>query len=173
MRDAHRLPHDLIQVHEHFAPKQVVQLVLPRRVLGHQLLQRRGLVRRVVIDMQVGPLLETRAQEVDELLERSLLLGTVQTLERAESQLALVDGREAEQIFEPSFGREVRIAFHVEEDISRRSRREQSKAGALVNGQQVESMRASAAVLCLQRRLMAQPFKRDCPDSNSSRRVDL
>ena len=172
MRDAHRLPHDLIEIDEHFAPQQVVELVLARGVLAHQPLQGRHFVRGVVIDVQVGPRPKPRVDEVDEPLEGHLLLVAAQRLERREDRRAGIDRDGAEQVLEASTGLEVRIAFHVEEDVARRRRRQQSKACPLVDRQQVVAMLAGTAMMRLQRGLMTQPLEREAADADLRVRVE-
>src|SRR5436190_21276483 len=74
---AYGLPDDLEQVNEHAAAQEVVDLVLARTVFAHQALERRGLVTRVVIDVQVRILCAAHTNEVDEVFERLLLLRAI------------------------------------------------------------------------------------------------
>ena len=74
-RDAgpQRLLDDAVEVDEHLLPEPVVDLVLARRVLAHEPLERGLLVPRVVVDVQIGVHAAARLAPVDEALERGLL----------------------------------------------------------------------------------------------------
>ena len=79
-RDAgpQRLLHDAVEVDEQLLPQPVVDLALARRVLAHQPPERGALVRRVVVDVQVGVDAAARLDPVDEALERGLLAVAVE-----------------------------------------------------------------------------------------------
>ena len=89
MRDPQRLAHDRVQVDEHVLAQQVVDLVLARRVLGHQPLQRGRFVGGVVVHVQVRIALEPLVDEVDELLERAAFLVACVRPERFELLAAI------------------------------------------------------------------------------------
>ena len=58
---------------------------------AHETLESGWLVRRVVVDVQIGEALEALEHEVDELLECLLLLRTVGGPEGAEPRLIVLD----------------------------------------------------------------------------------
>ena len=68
VRDPQRLAHDRVAGRRSTSRReQVVELVLARAVLGHQPLERRGLVGGVVVDVHVRVRGEPLVEEVDEL----------------------------------------------------------------------------------------------------------
>ena len=69
------LPHDLVEVHEDVAPKQPVDLILARVVAAHELLEVAGLVRRVVVDVELRVRCQAVHDHVDAALEGCLLTG--------------------------------------------------------------------------------------------------
>ena len=81
------MAHDLIEIDEEAGAEHLVDLLLARRITAHQALQRRRLVRGVVVDVQAGELRPPRHDEIDELLEGALLVGA------GESPVALIDER--------------------------------------------------------------------------------
>ena len=85
MRDAHRLADHLVEIHEDFASKQIVELVLARGVLAHQPLERGDFVCGVVIDVQVWPPREAPVDEIDEALEGDASLPRIERLKGARS----------------------------------------------------------------------------------------
>src|SRR4051812_38272793 len=93
--------------------------------------ERRLLVRCVVVDVRIGIRREASGDEVHQLLERTLLFGAAVCPERGELRLATVDMVEPEQIVEWPIVEE-RIAFDVEEEISRvRLRKPRESLGIL------------------------------------------
>ena len=68
------LSHDGEKVHEPFTAQQLIKLLLARGVATHQSFQRGGLIRRKVIDVQIGISIQAIHYEVDELLECGALL---------------------------------------------------------------------------------------------------
>ena len=135
---------------------------------AHQPLERGRLVVRVVVDVQVGVALEPLVHEVDELLERALLLRAVVAPEGVKPRLALVDRDRAEQVLEPVLVE--RVALHVEEEVALGGRRQEREAPALLGLEQLVRGRAGAALVELQARLIgeasrtwpARPSARPC-----------
>ena len=68
-RGAERLADDAVEVDEHLAAEEVVDLVLARPVLAHQPGQRGALVGGVVVDVQPGVPAAALDEPVDEPLE--------------------------------------------------------------------------------------------------------
>ena len=99
--------------------QQIVDLVLARRVAAHQALQRRRLVGREVVDVQVGIGLQALRHEVDEALERRPLLlpigGPIARVSRRRRQSS--DVKIPEQKLQPAVADE-RITLEVEEDVA-------------------------------------------------------
>ena len=69
VRDAQSLADDVREVDEDLAPQQIVKLLDAHVVDRSEPLQRGRLVRRVVVDVQVGVLAQAFVHKVDELLE--------------------------------------------------------------------------------------------------------
>ena len=68
-RGAERLPRHPVEVDEHLAAEEVVELVLARPVLAHQALERGRLVGRVVVDVHAGEAAAALGDRVEESLE--------------------------------------------------------------------------------------------------------
>ena len=119
-RRAQPLPDHAVQVHEHPPAQQPVHLVLAGGVAAHQALDGRGLVRGVVIDVEVRVLRPTRHEPVDEVLERAPLGRRV---ERPARLVAAVAVHGAEEVLQAAVPREG-VALDVEEDVAGRGRRQ-------------------------------------------------
>ena len=164
MRDPHRATHDLIEIDERLSPEQLVDFVFARGVNRHQPLQRRRLVVRVVIDVQIRPAAEPIPDEIDELLERPLLACAIGRAKRMEALLSIVDGDGAEQVFEAAVG-------------SKNGKPSMSKNMSPSDGggrggirsrrrrQQLVAMRARRAEMGLKRRLPPETSKCDRADA--------
>jgi hypothetical protein len=113
----HRLAHDGVQVDEPAAPEQAVQLALAGGVTAHQLLERRRLVRREVIDMHVGMPVEAVDDEVHHLLEGHPLLVCRERPPVVILGVAPgIHSRDAEQVLAATVVGE-RVAFEIEKHI--------------------------------------------------------
>ncbi len=155
---AHAFAHDLVQIHQLVHAQQVVDLCLARGVHGHQLLDRRRLVGRVVIDVRIGMAVQPRHDVIDEGLEGQLLFAAVMRPERHEALVAVIDDVQSEQVLQPAFLQ--RIAFHVEEHVARVGLRHAFKAAqrgvVRVFGDAVPMAAAVGPGAQLQRRLRSQ-----------------
>ncbi len=87
LTDTQPLTHDRVQIDQNPPPQQPIDLLLPRRVQTHQPLDRRRLIRGVVVDMQVGKAPEPLDHKVDEPLKRLLLRRSICGPERLELRL--------------------------------------------------------------------------------------
>ena len=123
LRHAQSLAHHRVQVHDGAPAQQLVDLLLAGPVHRREPLDRGDLVRRVVVDVRAGVLGDAGRGEVDELLERPLLLGAAVRPERREP-LAAVGGDRAEEVVQALTRQRVRIARQIEEDVARRGRRQ-------------------------------------------------
>ncbi len=108
------------QVHEALRAQQIVELLLARPVPAHQALERRWLVRRVVIDVHLRVALGARDGVVDERFECAALLGVrVRPVRVIRRRAVRVRRHPAEEVFAAVLARE-RIALEVEEHVFRR-----------------------------------------------------
>ena len=103
-----------MEVDEHAAAQQPVDLVLAGRVAAHQALDGGGLVGTVVVDVEAGMLFPVRHDVVDEALERALLARRVECPRRVVVAVAV---RDAEQVLEPAVRCEG-VPFEVEEHVA-------------------------------------------------------
>src|SRR5262249_51187398 len=91
---------------------------LARRIAAHQPLQRRRLVRYIVIDVQTGELRPACHDKIDESFERALLVGARERpLALTDESTARVPEEIAEQIFQAMLADEG-VAFEVEKHIA-------------------------------------------------------
>ena len=114
-RDHQPAPDDAVEVDEHLAAQEVVELGLARAVAAHHPPQRRDLVLRVVVDVHVRVLGEPRVDEVDEPLEGRLLLLAARRPQRLERVVAVA---EAPEVLEAALGVPERVALEVEEEVA-------------------------------------------------------
>ena len=154
---AHRLADDGVKIHEQLGPQHAVEFVLARGVAAHQALQRGGLVRCEVIDVEIRKARPPFRNQVDEGFEGRLLLGG-STGPAAVIQ-RVTGGRRhpSEQVFEPA-GAGEGIAFEVQEDVARRRRRQSAETAAFRHRQQFMDGRAEAPALELHAGLLANPL---------------
>ncbi len=181
-RDAgpQRLPDDAVEVDEQLLPQPVVDLALARRVLAHEAPDRRALVRRVVVDVQVGVDAAARLDPVDEALEGGLLAVAVEApddlvaeltaVRRGEACLARVPVTPPEQILEPARRLVERVALEVEPDVARRRRRKRAEAAVLLVREELDAPLARAREVELERGLRADALERLRPDAGDLRR---
>src|SRR5918992_2005129 len=71
LRDAQRLPHDLVEVDEHLSAKEVVQLLFPGAMPSHQTPESADLIGSVVVHMHIGEAGKALCHQIDEALEQS------------------------------------------------------------------------------------------------------
>jgi hypothetical protein len=155
---AEPIPHDAVEIDEALAAQQLVNLFFARGIPAHESLQRRRLVGREMIDVQIREFLELGHHEVDEPLEGRLLVRPRQRPVRRAAQCSIGAGEGiAEQIFETALPRE-RIAFEIEEDVARRRFRQKRQAEPRHGGQQFMEDLPRFPTLHLNSRLFAQPF---------------
>src|SRR5262245_25796032 len=108
------MPHDLIKIDEEPSAQHPVDFFLARRIMAHQPLQRRRLIRCIVIDVQTGELRPACHDEIDESLERALLVSARERpLALIDESAARVPEEIAEQIFKAMLADEG-VAFEVE-----------------------------------------------------------
>src|SRR5207244_7861849 len=105
-----------VEVDEDFAAQQIVHRVLARGVEAHELLDRRRLVHAVVVDVHVRMTLQPLVEEVDQLLERSLLRDAVMGPER----LVSVAREKTEQKMKTARRLRERIALDIEHHVAGR-----------------------------------------------------
>ena len=65
---------DLVQIDEQLGAQHPIDFFLAGRIAAHQALQRRRLVRRVVVDVQIGKSRPSLHDEIDKLLEAVLFV---------------------------------------------------------------------------------------------------
>ena len=141
---AHTLPHRAKQVDEYTCAQQSIHLRLARRIAAHEAAHRRGLVGRVVVDVQLRVSLEAGHHEVDERLERRALRGQRGFSRRIECPyrvepgclVAVAGGRlqHSEEVVDAILEGE-RVALHIEEEIATRGRGQACES--TVGGQRV------------------------------------
>ena len=89
-----------------------------------------------MIDVKIRTASEALADDVDEVLEDLLFRLTVLPPEGTELWSSTFDANDAEQILEASARLEMRIAFHVEEEISGLGLWKQAEPAMLLLGRQ-------------------------------------
>ena len=125
-RDTEAALHDLVEVDEHLAAQQVVELGLTGAVAAHHPPERRDLVLRVVVDVQVGVLREPGVHLVDERLEGRALPVVVGRPPHGE---LVVRVGLAPEVLEAARVVPERVALEVEEEIARRRIGQQREPG--------------------------------------------
>ena len=168
---AQRLLDDAVEVDEQLLPQPVVDLALARRVLAHQPPQRGALVRRVVVDVQVGVDAAARLDPVDEALEGGLLAVAVEAPDDLVARLAAVAVAPAEEVLEPARRLVERVALEVEPDVALRRRRERAEAAVLLVREELDAPLARAREVELERGLRADALERLRPDARDRRVV--
>jgi hypothetical protein len=126
LRDEHRVADHLVQVDEHLAPEDAVDLGLAGVVAAGEPLEHRSLVGGVVVHVQVGVAVEPLDHEVDEALEGVALAGRVVAPEAGVGRGGTVGpGRlhDAEEVLEAVLAGP-RVALDVEEQVAGRRGRE-------------------------------------------------
>ncbi len=127
LRDADGGTHHGVEVDEDAVAEQLVDLVLVHPVARREPEQRRRLVRRVVVDVQVGPAAPALGDVVDELDERLTLGRPVVRPERPEPWGTGVDLDHPEEVLQAPHGGAALlpegIALEVEEDVALARRR--------------------------------------------------
>src|SRR5204862_907949 len=113
-RGAQGLARDAVEIDEHLAAEEVVELGLTRAVLAHQPLERRPLVGGVVVDVHAREAAAALREQVDQLLETGLLLDLVACPQTFVARLAVVDLDPAEEVFEPARRLEPRVTLEIE-----------------------------------------------------------
>ncbi len=126
----------------------------------HQPLERGLLVLGVVVDVQVGPPLEPRDDEVDHRFERDLLLRVVVAPEGVEHRrAALVDLDDAEEVLEPLVTDE-RVALEVEEQVAGGRLGQEAQPAVGLRLEQFVGALPGATLDDLEPRLLAEPLGR-------------
>ena len=166
VRDPERLARDRVQVDEGLAAEELVELLLEDPVLGDEALERRGLVRGVVVDVHVRVRGEALVEAADDALERQPLLVAVVRPDRGE---AAVRVRDPVQVLEPAARLPERVALDVVEEVARRRRREEPEPAALGRREQLVAVRAGAARGELERGLVAERLERRRRDVRNGR----
>ena len=166
-RDAgpQRLPDDAVEVDEQLLPQPVVDLALARRVLAHEAPHRGALVRRVVVDVQVGVDAAARLDPVDEALEGRLLAVAVEAPDDLVARLAAVAVAPAEEVLEPARRLVERVALEVEPDVAFRGRRKRAEAAVLLVREELDAPLAGAREVELERGLRPDALERLRPDA--------
>ncbi len=129
---AQRLAHGAEEIDEDATPQQRIDGVLPRRVAAHQPLQRRRLIRGVVVDVEIRVALAPFGDEVHQPLERDLLpgerdLGRMKRVERPERGEGAIDVEHAEEVVDAVIER-IGIALEVQEQVAGIGRRQHGQA---------------------------------------------
>ena len=164
-RGAQPLPGHAVEVDEHAAPQQPVDLVLAGRVAAHQALDGGGLVDAVVVDVEAGMLFPARHDVVDEALERVLLARRV---ERPRRVVVAVVVRDAEQVLDPAVCCEG-VPFEVDEHVAVRRLGQRREPLLRLDGRdELVDAAALAPRLVLHPRLLADAGQRGLADSVES-----
>ena len=120
-REPERLLRDPIEVDEHLAAEQLVELGLARPVLAHQALERRPLIRRVVVDVHAGEPAAALVDQVEQALEPGALGIAVERPDAVVLRDAVVvEVEPAEQVLEAAPGLVPGVALEVEPDVAGR-----------------------------------------------------
>ena len=117
--DHQALAHHPVEVDEHLAPQQVVELLLPGAVAAHQLAEGGRLVGGVVVHVQAGVATAALHDEVDELLEGLPLLPRGVAPEGLEREAAVVEPADAVEVLEALAVAGERVALDVVEEVAR------------------------------------------------------
>ena len=151
-RGAEAVADDAVEVDEDLAAEEVVELALAGAVAAHQPLERGDLVRRVVVDVQVGVAREPLVHEIDEGLERDPLGLVVVRVERLEVP---VDVEDPPEVLERAVRVPERVALEVEEEVAGRGVRQEREAGFRLRLDQLVDVLAAFARVELELRLLA------------------
>ena len=173
VRDAQSLPQERVQVDEHLAAQEDVQLVLADGVAAHQALEGPRLVPAVVIDVHYGPAASPLHDEGDELVERAALLLGRMCPQRPIDRLALLFNEDAEQVLQPVLVHE-RIGLEVQEHVARRrcgQRGEAAGVGGRPGRDQLVPDDTVGVLLKLQPGLCAERLQRKGPYPADGRSV--
>ncbi len=161
--DPNGLPDYPIQVDEHPAAQELVDLSLPGRIGTRQILERVRLVWRVVIDVHIRIAIEPLDQEVDDLLEGTLLFIRIVAPEGVMDRLPALplegDGvfENAKEVLEAVVADEG-ISLHVEEEVVQRWRWERLEAQVLAERRQdLKRKRVAMPLLHLETSLLSEP----------------
>ena len=122
-------------------------------MLAHEPPERGSLVRRVVVDVQVGVDAAARLDPVDEALERGLLAVAVEAPDDLVAHLAALAVAPAEEVLEPARRLVERVALEVEPDVALGRRREQPEAAVLLVREELDAPLARAREVELERGL--------------------
>ncbi len=144
-RGAQGLARDPVEVDEHLAAQEVVDLLLARRVLAHEAGERGALVGGVVVDVHAREAAAALDDVVDEGLERRALLVARRRAEGAVDGLPVLGELEpAGEELEPAARLEPRVALEVEPDVARGRLRQEREAAVVLERER----RRSAARRC-------------------------
>ncbi len=165
---AQRLAHGAEEIDEDATPQQRIDGVLPRRVAAHQPLQRRRLIRGVVVDVEIRVALAPFGDEVHQPLERDLLpgerdLGRMKRVERPERGEGAIDVEHAEEVVDAVIER-IGIALEVQEQVAGIGRRQHGQAALRLDlcagrwKEQLVDRSRPASALDLDPRLLADAF---------------
>ena len=155
-RGAERLADDAVEVDEHLAAEQVVDLVLACPVLAHEAGQRGALVGGVVVDVQPGVPAAALDEPVDEPLEHAALVAAVARPERLVPHLSgVVAVAVAEEELEPARGLVERVPLEVEPHVGVVGRGQEPEAALLLVVEQLVEVRAGLAPAELELGLVA------------------
>jgi hypothetical protein len=123
---ADALAHDAVEVDEDLAPQEFVELGLAGGVPGDELLERHGLIRVVVEDVEVWELHEPFGDPVNPRLEGDAFRGSVGRPQRVVDGTAVVLVDRSEQILKPVIA-PVGVALEIEMDVAHRGFRQTAK----------------------------------------------
>ena len=137
-------------------------------MLAHEPAERRSLVRRVVVDVQVGVDAPARLDPVDEAFERGLLAVAVETPDDLVPRLVAVAVTPAEEVLEPARRLVERMALEVEPDVALGRRRQQPEAAILLVREELDAPLAGAREVELERSLVADALERLRPDARDA-----
>jgi len=161
-----RLANHRVEVDEAAGAQQPVDLRLAGGVAAHQALDRPGLVHSVVIHVHAGVARPALHDHVDQRLEAPALGGAAQspaavitscaTIRRGRPRLGQIRRRPAEQVLETAVVH-VRVGLEIEEQITRRWRRQAREAASRLDGEHLAHRLVLGAPDELDARLLAHP----------------
>src|SRR6202022_1440688 len=146
------------EIDEYLPAQKIVDFILARGVTTHQAFHRGRLVRREMVNVQIGKCLETFRHEVDEALECGPFFASIGGPIADIALLAVVFGIEiSEKKLESSIAHEW-ITFEIEEDVSRRGCGKARQAEARNRRQRLVHHRTARPALDLYSCLLADLF---------------
>src|ERR1700733_12078730 len=146
-----------MQIHETPTAQQLVQLRSARGMARRQPFEGRGLVGAEVVNIGTGVLLHASQRKVDEGLQGSLLLASMQrpTLVEFDASVLVLDAH-AGEVLQPVRGNEW-VALEVEEDVADRRLRQPCQSMAWFKRECLSLRHVGTTAGHLQSRLLSKP----------------